>query len=118
MTRFVTVGLLLSILPLSAEIRHKRPVAMQATAYAQHGTTASGDQTHRGVIAADPDVLPLGTKVKITGAGPHSGHYVVKDTGRKIKGRKVDLFIPSRREAKKFGVKSVKVQVVKPAPKQ
>jgi 3D (Asp-Asp-Asp) domain-containing protein len=106
--------------PLHADhlrIRHKRPVRMKATAYAQKGTTASGDPTRRGIVAADPHVLPLGTKVKVTGAGPYSGTYTVKDTGRKIKGRKVDVFMPSRREAKKFGKKDVKVQVVKPAPK-
>lgn len=122
MRRLVILGLFFSLLPLSAaeprRIRHKRPVSMKATAYAQHGTTASGDRTRRGIIAADPRVLPIGTKVQVTGAGPYSGHYVVKDTGRKIKGRKVDVFMPSRREAKRFGVKDVKVKVVQPAPEQ
>jgi len=91
---------------------------MKATAYARQGTTSSGARTQRGVIAADPNVLPLGTKVKVENAGRYSGRYVVKDTGRKIKGRKIDLFIPSRREAKEFGRKDVKVKVVEPAPKQ
>ena len=121
MTRLIVFGLLLSILPLSAEhkrIRHKRPVPMEATAYAQHGTTKSGAQTRRGVVAADPHVLPLGTKVKVTGAGRYSGEYVVKDTGKKVKGRTIDVFMPSRREAKQFGRKDVKVKVVKPAPKE
>jgi 3D (Asp-Asp-Asp) domain-containing protein len=122
MRRLAILGMFCSLLPLSAaehhRIRHKRPVAMKATAYAQHGITASGDRTRRGIIAADPRVLPLGTKVQVTGAGPYSGHYVVKDTGRKIKGRKVDVFMPSRREAKKFGVRNVSVRVVQPAPER
>jgi 3D (Asp-Asp-Asp) domain-containing protein len=113
------LGLALAGFPLHADhlrIRGKKPVRMKATAYAQKGTTASGDPTRRGVIAADPHVLPLGTKVKVSGAGEYSGTYAVKDTGKKIKGRKIDVFTPSRREAKKFGKKDVKVRVVKPAP--
>jgi 3D (Asp-Asp-Asp) domain-containing protein len=120
MKRFVILGLLFSILPLSAghrPIRHKRPVAMTATAYAQHGTTRSGAQTRRGIIAADPRVLPLGTKVHVSGAGRYSGQYVVKDTGSKIKGRRIDLFMPSRREAMKFGRRDVTVRVIQPAPR-
>ena len=93
-----------------------REVPMEATAYARPGTTKSGAKTERGVIAADPKVLPLGTKVKVTGAGSHSGEYVVKDTGKEIKGREIDIFVPSHGEAKKFGRKDVKVKVVKPAP--
>ena len=117
----LTLALLVAALPLSSEqrkIRHRRPVAMEATAYAQHGVTKSGAHTRRGIIAADPRVLPIGTKVKVENAGAHSGNYVVKDTGRKIKGRKIDIFMPSRREAKQFGRKDVKVRVLQPAPKQ
>jgi 3D (Asp-Asp-Asp) domain-containing protein len=119
--RILLIAFGFAILPISAKdpkIRHRRETPMKATAYSTKGTTKSGDQTKRGVIAADPKVLPLGTKVKVTGAGPYSGHYEVKDTGKKVKGKKVDVFIPSNREAKKFGVKDVKVKVVKPAPKQ
>jgi len=89
---------------------------MKATAYARQGTTASGDQTRRGMIAADPHLLPLGTKVQLSGAGEYSGQYTVMDTGRSIKGRTVDVFVPSQREAKRFGTKNVQVRVLKPAP--
>jgi len=111
---------MVSILPLSAaqRPRRQRSIGMKATAYAKQGTTSSGAKTRRGVVAADPKVLPLGTKVKVENAGPYSGHYVVKDTGRRIKGRKIDLFMPSHREAKQFGKKNVKVKVVEPAPQR
>jgi rare lipoprotein A len=88
---------------------------MSATAYAQHGRTASGTRARRGVIAADPRVLPLGSKVKVKGAGRYSGVYRVEDTGRRIRGRKIDVFIPSHREARKFGRRSVRVKVLKRA---
>lgn len=118
--RILLLALGLSILPISAakHPRKGREFSMKATAYAQHGITRSGAKTRRGIIAADPKVLPLGTRVKVTNAGPYSGHYVVKDTGKRIKGRKIDVFMPSHREAKRFGRRDVKVTVVKWAPPQ
>lgn len=83
-----------------------------ATAYAQPGVTASGQIVHRHVVAADPDVLPIGSRIKIKRAGRYSGEYVVADTGEKIQGRKLDIYLPSARACKKFGTKPVKVKVV------
>jgi len=83
-----------------------------ATAYSQQGTTASGEDTHRHIVAADPAFLPLGTRIKITRAGRYSGEYVVADTGRKIAGRKLDIYIPNVRACRKFGKKRVKVKVI------
>jgi rare lipoprotein A len=117
--QLVSLALILSVLPLSAtqrEMRH-REIPMKAAAYAQHGTTKSGAKTRRGIIAADPRLLPLGTKVKVSNAGRYSGHYVVKDTGRKVKGRKIDLLMPSHREARRFGKRDVRVKVVRLAPR-
>lgn len=82
-----------------------------ATAYSIDGRTASGAYTRRGVIAADPRVLPLGTVVHIR-SGRYTGRYTVLDTGAKIKGRIVDIYIPSYREAKQFGRRKVKLQVL------
>jgi len=83
-----------------------------ATAYNQQGTTASGVQTARHVVAADPDVLPIGSRIKIKHAGRYSGEYVVADTGEKIEGRRLDIYIPSERACRKFGRKRVTVQVI------
>jgi 3D (Asp-Asp-Asp) domain-containing protein len=83
-----------------------------ATAYAITGITASGEWTHRHVVAADPDILPIGTRIKIQRAGRYSGEYVVADTGAKIQGRRLDIYMPSDAECKKFGVKHVKVKVI------
>ena len=83
-----------------------------ATAYSQTGITASGEWTHRHIVAADPAVLPIGTRVKIKHAGRYSGEYVVADTGAKVEGRHLDLYVPSTLECKKFGVKRVSVKVI------
>jgi len=83
-----------------------------ATAYSATGLTTSGEYTHRHVVAADPNILPLGTRIKISRAGKYSGEYVVADTGGRIVGNKVDIYLPSTQECKKFGKKVVRVRIL------
>jgi 3D (Asp-Asp-Asp) domain-containing protein len=89
------------------------PGKFTATAYTIAGTTASGAFTRAGICAADPAVLPFGTRIRIRGAGHRSGEYVVKDSGRKIVGRTIDLYIADDTEAKQFGRRSVSVEVLR-----
>lgn len=82
-----------------------------ATAYCLKGRTAQGSGVRRGIIAADPRVLPLGTRVQIS-AGAWSGNYTVTDTGGAIKGRIVDIWVPNLSEARRFGRRAIKVAVL------
>jgi 3D (Asp-Asp-Asp) domain-containing protein len=82
-----------------------------ATAYSLPGRTASGMHVARGLIAADPSILPFGTRVRIEG-GQYSGEYVVADSGTAIKGRRIDVWMPSLREARHFGRRSLKLTVL------
>jgi 3D (Asp-Asp-Asp) domain-containing protein len=107
---YAALVLFFNILPASADQRIDGPYI--ATAYAQQGVTASGEYTHRHVVAADPDILPLGSRIKITRAGRYSGEYVVADTGGKIQGRKLDIFLPNEAACRKFGKRKVKVKVI------
>ena len=84
----------------------------QATAYTVEGTTASGAQTRPGIVAADPNVLPIGSRIRVSGAGKYDGEYTVKDTGAEIKGREIDIYLPNDAEAKRFGRKSVTVELI------
>jgi 3D (Asp-Asp-Asp) domain-containing protein len=81
-----------------------------ATAYCLRGKTASGANVRNGIIAADPRVLPLGTKVNLN-AGAHSGNYLVADTGGKIKGKKIDIWMASCADARRFGRRTVTINV-------
>jgi 3D (Asp-Asp-Asp) domain-containing protein len=84
-----------------------------ATAYTVEGETASGSVTREGkTVAADPAVLPFGTRIEVRGAGPYSGVYVVQDSGRKINGREIDIYIEDNAQAKRFGKKPVDVRVL------
>lgn len=89
--------------------------SFEATAYALYGHTASGVYVRRGVIAADPRVIPLGSVVQISTPG-YSGIYTVQDTGGKIKGKIVDLWMASSREARIFGRRQIKLQVLRWGP--
>ena len=82
-----------------------------ATAYSLAGRTATGRPVSKGVIAADTRVLPFGTRVRIE-AGSYSGEYVVADVGSRVRGRKIDVWVPSSREASRFGRRNVKLTVL------
>lgn len=82
-----------------------------ATCYSLRGRTASGKMVARGLIAADPKVLPLGSRVRLD-AGPYSGEYLVADTGGAVRGRHIDIWTSSTREAMRFGRRKVKVTVL------
>jgi 3D (Asp-Asp-Asp) domain-containing protein len=85
--------------------------AFSATAYCLKGRTASGGNVKRGIVAADPRVLPLGTRISMN-AGSYSGSYLVADTGGSVKGRKLDIWVPSCSEAVRFGRRTVTIAVV------
>ncbi|MBR6524104.1 MAG: G5 domain-containing protein [Clostridia bacterium] len=79
-----------------------------------YGITASGMQAQRGVIAVDPKVIPLGTKVYVESMDsyPDYGYAIAGDTGGAIKGNRVDLFMDSHSEAISFGRRQVKVYIL------
>lgn len=85
--------------------------SFRATAYCLKGRTATGGGVRRGIVAADPRVLPLGTRIYLN-AGGYSGTYTVTDTGGAIKGRILDIWVPSCSEAVRFGRKSISVSVL------
>ena len=94
-----------------------REMYVVATAYTAScsgcsGTTATGINLHVNssakVIAVDPRVIPLGTKVWVEGYG----YAVAADTGGAIKGNKIDVFIASKAEAYRWGRKTVKIKIL------
>ena len=95
----------------SSEVIAVPAQAYMATAYSLRGRTSSGRPASRGVIAADPSVLPLGTRVRLE-AGPFSGEYVVGDTGGAVRGRRIDIWTPTANEALRFGRRVVKLTVL------
>ena len=87
------------------------PTNYVATAYSLRGRTASGRYVAKGLIAADPRHLPLGSRVRLE-AGAYSGEYLVADTGGLVRGKRIDIWTPSSREAMRFGRRTVKLTVL------
>ena len=79
-----------------------------ATAYCLKGKTAMGHGVRKGLIAADPRILRLGSRINLSGT-QYSGTYLVSDTGGKIKGKRLDIWMASCSEARRFGRRNVSV---------
>lgn len=107
--------------------RYKGVLYMIATAYdlssdstgkepgdKYYGITASGTKARPGVVAVDPNVIPLGTKLYVASldGSPDYGFCVAEDTGGAIKGNKIDLFFETPEEVAKFGRRKVKVYIL------
>lgn len=76
------------------------------------GITASGTNAVEGVtIAADWNVLPCGTMVEIIADGVSMGTRIVQDRG--VYGNEIDIFMDSHSNALEFGIKKLKVRVIK-----
>ena len=119
--RLIVAALLAATLGLSsssaqtARNKRVRPMTMTATAYCLRGATADGGEARHGTVAADPRVLPLGSRVRIRGRQIR-GEYLVADRGAAVKGRRNDVFMPSCEEARRFGRQRVTVTIVHLAP--
>lgn len=96
-----------------AVARGARFLIMWATAYVPgYGCgyrTSTGRKAAYGVVAVDPRVIPLGTRLYIQGYG----YAVAADTGGRIKGNRIDLCFNSLKEAHNFGRRQVKVYILK-----
>ena len=104
--------------------RYKSVLEMKATAYTALGSspvdspyfgyTASGMKAQRGVIAVDPRIIPLGTRVYVEVAGNtlDYGFAIAADTGGAIKGDIIDVYFDTWEEAMSFGLKRVKVYIL------
>lgn len=95
-----------------------KEITVSASAYTANcngcsGITSTGINLKRNpdvkVIAVDPSVIPLGTKVFVEGYG----YAIAGDTGGSIKGNKIDVFFPDKSEAYKWGRKQVKIKILK-----
>lgn len=102
-----------------APLRYKRKLTVTATAYTterwKNKTTATGAIARVGLIAVDPRVIPLGTRMYITSMDGKSWIYgtaVAADTGGGIKGNRIDLFFNTYNECIQFGRRKAIVYIL------
>ena len=106
---------------------YRKAITMTATAYdlsfqstgknpgdKHYGLTALGTKARPGVVAVDPRVIPLGTKLYIQSldGSKDYGFAIAEDTGGAIKGNKIDLFFETASEVYNFGRRKVKVYII------
>ncbi|MGI6129842.1 MAG: 3D domain-containing protein [bacterium] len=112
-TEIVAIGTMGTLSRGGTDYRYSRAIDAVATAYCPTDVggnkTALGIKPKRGIVAVDPRVIPLGTKVYVENYGP----ALAADTGGAIKGNRVDIFVDSHQEAISWGRRSVKVYVLK-----
>ena len=99
-----------------SNFNYSQVLVMNATSYTDdpsenggYSTTRLGTPLRYGVVAVDPRVIPLGTKLYIEGYG----YAVAEDTGGAIKGNRIDLCFTNKAQANAFGRKNVKVYILK-----
>ena len=78
---------------------------VDAVAYSLPGSTALGVPVRKGVVAVDPKLIPLGTKLHVPGYGPG----LAADVGYAIKGKVIDLWFPSMAKARQWGRRTVTI---------
>lgn len=83
----------------------EQTLTVSATGYALRGRTASGLPTGWGIVAVDPSVIPLGTRMTI----PGYGEGVAADTGGAVRGATIDLWFPSVAQALTWGRRTVTI---------
>jgi len=125
--RVVSRGTMDSIETSRGTVRFKRAIKMSATAYdatfestgknpdhPQYGITRSGTKVRPGVVAVDPKVIPLGTKLYVKSQDGTSdyGFASAEDTGGAIKGNKIDLYYESPEDVRKYGRRNVLVYIL------
>ena len=89
-------------------------IRFTATAYCKGTTTASGVNVRQGIAAADPGLLPVGSVIQVEKlADRYNGIYTVMDTGPKVQGRHVDIYLWSCYEALELGRRPISLTVLR-----
>ncbi|MBC7324221.1 MAG: G5 domain-containing protein, partial [Moorella sp. (in: Bacteria)] len=107
--RVIRVGALQQVSRGGQNIRFSRALDVVATAYTYTGyNTASGSPPHFGVAAVDPGVIPMGSRLYVEGYG----FARALDKGSAIKGERIDVFFETREQARRWGVRRVRVYIL------
>jgi 3D (Asp-Asp-Asp) domain-containing protein len=96
-------------------LRFSRVIDVKAYAYSSGYITAIGTKPRVGVVAVDPKVIPLGSRLYIESIDGESwayGYAVAEDTGGMIKGNTVDLYMQTKDLCKQFGIRQARVYIL------
>jgi 3D (Asp-Asp-Asp) domain-containing protein len=102
----------------SRRVRYEDPMPVGISMYCLKGTTRRGRFVRAGIVAADPRFFPLAQDIELYVGRKYLGRFLVDDTGKRIRGERIDIWTPSCREARGFGVQHGTAVLVRrePAP--
>ncbi|HZK43094.1 MAG TPA: 3D domain-containing protein [Syntrophomonadaceae bacterium] len=107
--KVIALGNITSVSRGGQRLNFRDSMNVLASAYTYTGNrTATGQTPQVGMVAVDPSVIPLGSKLYIEGYG----HAVAADTGGSIKGARVDLFMEDRNQCLSWGRRTVKLYIL------
>lgn len=89
--------------PAVTRARPGEKIPVEVTYYCLQGVTRTDTPVREGIVAADPRVFPLRRHVELTVGGRSLGRFLIADTGSRIKGRTLDVWVPSCAEARRRG---------------
>ena len=84
-------------------LRYGDAVPVWVTAYCLKGLTRRDRYVRQGIVASDPKIFPLSRYIEIYVGRKYFGRFLVDDTGKHIKGNRLDIWTPTCREARLFG---------------
>ncbi|MCX7745285.1 MAG: ubiquitin-like domain-containing protein [Clostridia bacterium] len=127
-SKIIEFGTILNFKTSRGEVvRYNKVLNMRATAYTANvqctgkgpgdpgfGITRSGMRVRKGVVAVDPRVIPLGTRlyVQIAGNTPDYGYAIAADTGSGVKNDIIDLYFDDESAVNRWGCKRAKVYIL------
>jgi 3D (Asp-Asp-Asp) domain-containing protein len=93
--------------PVPTVMSGPRTITVSSTGYAIRGRTSTGMQTAAGVVAVDPAVIPLGSRLTIPGYGTG----IAADTGGSVHGNVIDLWFPTLQQARAWGRRTLTITI-------
>ena len=93
--------------PVPTAARGAQTITVSSTGYSIHGRTSTGMPTAAGVVAVDPAVIPLGSRLTIPGYGTG----IAADTGGAVHGNVIDLWFPTLQQARAWGRRTVTITI-------
>lgn len=88
---------------MSRPLKPMEPVPVLITAYCLSGTTRRGRYVRPGIVAADRKLFPLSRYIELYAGEKYLGRFLIDDTGSRIRGAHIDVWVPTCREAIIFG---------------
>ena len=88
----------------SQPARYDEPLPVGVTMYCLSGTTRRGRYVRPGIVAADPRFFPLARYIELYVGEQYLGRFLVDDTGKRIRGARIDVWSSNCSEARRFGL--------------